>query len=216
MRCYEQCLKLNDKNRVLWIEYGNFTYNLHSFCSRCLKQNNLSFSIDYFEFLEDKKDKCIDIAHNAFTTLVKLAEERKQVSSSREGGAGENGDGYEGGESGEEEDHGQDEMWLYAYMLGKISEKKREEPHLYLNHYSNSSKFLYESGATYPLKINHGNPSTLSIEALEVFYRINAAIIKYLEQHPKVERATFKTFNNMLKHLAESPFAFNRAKIKSK
>lgn len=199
MRCYEQCLKLNDKNRVLWIEYGNFTYNMHSFCSRCLKQGNENLSIEYFEFIEKKKEECINIAHNAFTTLTKLAESVCKRQNLHE----------------DDEDEGQDEMWLYYYMLGKISEKKREDPKRYLDFYMSSAKFLYESGATYPLKISHSYPTTLSIEALEIFYRINAAIVKYLEQHPNVDKNTTKLFSRVLKELVNSPFAINRAKIKS-
>lgn len=42
---------------------------------------------------------------------------------------------------------------------------------------------LHENDATYPDKINYHNPQHLSVEALEMHYRINASIIKYLELH---------------------------------
>lgn len=42
---------------------------------------------------------------------------------------------------------------------------------------------LNENKATYPEKISYNNPPHLSIEALEIHYRINASILKYLELH---------------------------------
>lgn len=48
---------------------------------------------------------------------------------------------------------------------------------------------------------------------MEVYYRITSAIIKYLENHSKVNKQTGKLFNRVLKELATSPFAFNRAKV---
>lgn len=42
---------------------------------------------------------------------------------------------------------------------------------------------LEENNACYPEKINYNNPQHLSLEALEVYYRINASILKYLELH---------------------------------
>ncbi|XP_055599576.1 calcineurin-binding protein cabin-1-like [Uranotaenia lowii] len=98
-------------------------------------------------------------------------------------------------------------------MLGKIAEKRKEEPIMYLTHYLKSSKYLYENNATYPIKINHSNPSHLSIEACELFYRINAAIIKYIENQESIRRPTGKYFKKILKELSSSPFAVNRAKI---
>lgn len=46
-----------------------------------------------------------------------------------------------------------------------------------------ASKLLHENNATYPDKINYYNPQHLSVEALELHYRINASILKYLELH---------------------------------
>lgn len=76
-----------------------------------------------------------------------------------------------------------DERWLHHYMLGKIAEKKKQDPGAYLDHYSQAAKFLFENKATCPLKINYSNPQHLSVEALEIHYRIHASILKYLELH---------------------------------
>lgn len=56
----------------------------------------------------------------------------------------------------------------------------------------------------------------LSVEALEVFYRINAAIIKYLQNESEILRSTGELFNKVLKSLSSSPFAYNKAKIDGK
>lgn len=37
-RCYKHSLKISPENTTLLIEYGTFTYSIHSFCSRLLKQ----------------------------------------------------------------------------------------------------------------------------------------------------------------------------------
>lgn len=44
--CFEQCFKIDDKQIPLWIEYGNFAYAMHSYCSRSLKQSSATLSIE--------------------------------------------------------------------------------------------------------------------------------------------------------------------------
>lgn len=50
-----------------------------------------------------------------------------------------------------------------------------------------AGKLLHENNATYPEKINYHNPQHLSVEALEMHYRLNASILKYLEFHESKE-----------------------------
>lgn len=93
-----------------------------------------------------------------------------------------------------------DERWLQYYILGKIAEKKKKEPAEYLQYYLTvrvcefylvlyylfafqAITLLDENNAQYPDKINYNNPQHLSVEALELHYRINASILKYLELH---------------------------------
>ncbi|XP_055540519.1 calcineurin-binding protein cabin-1-like isoform X2 [Wyeomyia smithii] len=109
--------------------------------------------------------------------------------------------------------HHEDEIWLYYYMLGKITEKRKEPPVVYLSHYLKSAKILYDCNATYPIKVNHSNPSHLSIEALELFYRTTVAIMKYTDQHEILCKQTIILFKNVLKELTICPFAVNRAKV---
>lgn len=42
---------------------------------------------------------------------------------------------------------------------------------------------MHENNATYPEKISFNSPQHLSLEALELHYRMNASILKYLELH---------------------------------
>lgn len=98
-------------------------------------------------------------------------------------------------------------------MLGKIAEKRREAPTTVLDHYFTSGRYLYESNATYPFKISFTNPQNLSLEALEIYYRITASIVKYVETHRVVPRGIGKHFLKVLKETASSPFALSQAKI---
>lgn len=53
LKCFEQCMKMDDQSvsvLQLWIEYGNYAYALHSYCSRSLKQSSDTLSIDRYIF----------------------------------------------------------------------------------------------------------------------------------------------------------------------
>lgn len=110
-------------------------------------------------------------------------------------------------------DDSHDEKWLHHYMLGKVAEKRKEPPDAVIAHYIESAKCLYEHSASYPFKISHSNPQHLSVEALEVYYRTTASIVKYLEHHATITRAMGRLFVRVLRELNASPFALNQAKI---
>lgn len=148
---------------------------------------------DRFEAVEKKKDECLTAASNCFNTVEEFVHRT---------------------DTNDDQDH--DEKWLYHYMLGKIAEKRKEQPIIFLDHYKKSAKCLYENNASYPFRINHSNPQNLSIEALEVYYRITSSIVKYLEQHSVVNKSIGKLFLRVLKEVGSSPFALNQAKIDSK
>ncbi|XP_052866977.1 calcineurin-binding protein cabin-1-like [Anopheles cruzii] len=205
MKCFDQCLQLNEDDSQLWIEYGSFAYNIHSFCSRSLKLLSDTLSMESFALVETHKERCLDIAFSCFN---KVSLEKMSFAGTSSGEAPP-----EQQQQQESGNNHEDEIWLHHYMLGKIAEKKKEHPAVYLTHYLKSAKYLYECSATYPIKINHSSPSPLAIEALEIFYRINAAVIKYVEQHSPINKKTSRLFLRTLKELATSPFAVNRAKI---
>ncbi|KAI9578800.1 hypothetical protein GQX74_009374 [Glossina fuscipes] len=192
LRCFECCVNLNRYQALLWIEYGSFTYTIHSYFSRYLKHDSENLSMEKFSNVEEKKTRMLNIAFNCFSYATSL----QNTTACPEENADAN-----------------DEKWLCQYMLGKISEKRKEEPKVYLNHYLMAANYLYENNATYPIKLNHSNPTTLSVEALEVFYRINASIIKFLEHEKEVTRTNVDLFNKVLKNLSNSPFAYNKAKV---
>lgn len=195
INCFKQCLKIKRTVTIL-TEFASFTYHLHSFASRNLKQSCETLSMENFAAIEERKDKFLSISFECFTEVNEMVSDVAHEESKNN-----------------DEDDNHDEKWYYHFMLGKIAEKRKEPPINYLNHYLKSTKYLYEDNATYPMKINHGNPSHLAIESLEVFYRISACIMKYLEQHSQVNKATAKLFMRVLKEMATSPFAINRAKI---
>lgn len=156
---------------------------------------SLTFSNFSFAFLEEKKEQWLKVAHDCFTTVDQFNANANEE------------------EASSHADNSQDEKWLYHYMLGKIDEKRKDPPNTVIDHYLQSAKYLYEHNATYPFKINFTSPQNLSLEALEIFYRITAVIIKYVEQHSTITRATGKYFVKVLKQLSTSPFAMNQAKI---
>lgn len=44
--CFKQALQISNGDSMLWIEYGNFVYMSHSFCSRLLKGDTELFSME--------------------------------------------------------------------------------------------------------------------------------------------------------------------------
>lgn len=147
--------------------------------------------------MEEKKEQCLKIAFDCFMTVDQSTNKTHQNDTS--------------GKRDDDDSH--DEKWLYHYMLGKVAEKRKEQPTLILEHYLQSAKYLYEHNATYPFKISFTNPQNLALEALEIFYRITAAIIKYVEMHSSITRVVGKYFLKVLKGLSNSPFALSQAKI---
>ncbi|PRD36635.1 UNVERIFIED_CONTAM: Cabin1 [Trichonephila clavipes] len=109
-----------------------------------------------------------------------------------------------------------EEAWLHHYMLGKICEKKGEGPFIYMDHFQKALMYLHEDCARYPQKIQYHNPLELSIEALEVYYRIHASVLKYLWKHEDVgvDMATLKKIKQCLVAVAKSPFANFQEKCK--
>lgn len=55
--------------------------------------------------------------------------------------------------------------------------------HKKINAIFQAKALLEENNACYPDKISYTNPQHLSLEALEIHYRIHASILKYLELH---------------------------------
>lgn len=187
--------------------------------------------------MEEKKEECLRIASECFTTVDQSISAAAAASAATSNNSNHNNEGNEDqtidvnvpppvlstngatiktnatSVTVTAHDDSHDEKWLYHYMLGKIAEKRKDHPDVFIGHYIQSAKYLYEHNASYPFRISHSNPQTLSVEALEVYYRITVSIVKYIEQHSTITRAIGRMFIRILKEVNASPFALNQAKI---
>ncbi|RZF32702.1 hypothetical protein LSTR_LSTR004130 [Laodelphax striatellus] len=186
-KCYGRALQLDPEQSTLWIEYGSFAYMVHSFCSRLLKQEPPNLSLELFDALEKQKEQMLDQAYTCFTSASVL-----WTSFEKKG-----------------EPEIQDERWLHHYMFGKIALKREEKPQVYLTHFMKAMRYLHQNNANYPKSVSYSNPQLYCIEALELYYRVHACVLKVLEQSenrsvgPEVRRLFFET----LEKIALGPFA---------
>ncbi|XP_006875013.1 PREDICTED: calcineurin-binding protein cabin-1 [Chrysochloris asiatica] len=103
------------------------------------------------------------------------------------------------------EGDGDEEEWLIHYMLGKVAEKQQQPPAMYLLHYRQAGHYLHEEAARYPKKIHYHNPPELAMEALEVYFRLHASILKLLGKPESGVSA--EVLLSFMKEAAEGPFA---------
>ncbi|XP_033185643.2 calcineurin-binding protein cabin-1 [Bombus vancouverensis nearcticus] len=191
---YRHAVELDSCNHIIWTEYGTFAYVVHSFCSRLLKQETDTLSMERFEILETRKEEMLEIAYQCFQACARLFIGTKDGTIPH------------------------DERWLYQYMLGKIAEKKNQDPPVYLEHYAKASELLHHNNAQYPRRISHKCPQHFSVEALEVHYRIHASILKYLEQHEgkPLKKSLGQLLQFHLEKCAKGPFMKYTSKLNEK
>ncbi|XP_077519504.1 calcineurin-binding protein cabin-1-like [Amblyomma americanum] len=181
LRCFKRALQIDATNSALWIEYGSCVYMLQSNASRQLKQSKqFGLSDEAGEALAKRKKELLETAKSCYESANRC-----------------------------EDGVGTDEMWLNHYLLGKITHKMGCPPGVYLEHLYQSLQHLYEMNAKYPRKILYHSPPPLSIESLELYYKIHALSMKYLLKYeetsaPKEElRAIWK----FIQKAGNSPFA---------
>ncbi|KAJ7309748.1 hypothetical protein JRQ81_007813 [Phrynocephalus forsythii] len=175
LNCFKRALEIDRSNLSLWIEYGTISYALHSFASRQLKQWRAELPPDLVQQMDERRDGMLETAKHCFTSASHC------------------------------EGDGDEEEWLIHYMLGKIAEKQKQPPEVYLQHYKQAAHFLHEEAARYPKKIHYHNPPELAMEALEVYFRLHASILKLVGLPDSgVEAELLVTF---MKEAAEGPFA---------
>ena len=110
-----------------------------------------------------------------------------------------------------------DERWLTFYMRGKITEKRGDDILDALELYITAVESLKDQGYYIPKRIQYNTPPDAALEMLEIYYRINASILK-LEINDKMdsmsleEVAKVREILEKLKNLD----IFTRAKAKSK
>ncbi|XP_044131457.1 calcineurin-binding protein cabin-1 isoform X2 [Bufo gargarizans] len=175
LNCFKRALEIDASNLSLWIEYGTMSYALHSFASRQLKQWATELSSEAVAHLKERRNSMLETAKQCFTS-ASLCE----------------GDGDE-------------EEWLIHYMLGKICEKQKVAPELYLLHYKQAAHYLHEEAAHYPKKIHYHNPPELAMEALEVYFRLHASVLKLLDKND--QELDSKMLFTVMKEATEGPFA---------
>ncbi|XP_056387142.1 calcineurin-binding protein cabin-1 isoform X2 [Hyla sarda] len=175
LNCFKRALEIDSSNLPLWIEYGATSYALHSFASRQLKQWATELSPEAVSHLKERRNSMLETAKQCFFS-ASLCE----------------GDGDE-------------EEWLIHYMLGKICEKQKLNPELYLQHYKQAAHYLHEEAARYPKKIHYHNPPELAMEALEVYFRLHASVLKLLGKNDK--ELDTKMLFTIMKEATEGPFA---------
>ena len=156
--CYTECLRINGKNSNLWIEFGNFCYSIHSYITRTLNNNAEELNFELFEKLEKKKEQFLKMSLQNYEKTLELFESE---------GLNEND---------------VDERWLLLFMIGKIKEKQGQPLLTCLEFYQKSIGYLRKNKVVIPRKINYNNPQDFSIEALEVYYRIHASILKNISK----------------------------------
>ncbi|XP_066221590.1 calcineurin-binding protein cabin-1 isoform X1 [Saccopteryx leptura] len=175
LNCFRRALDIDSSNLSLWIEYGTMSYALHSFASRQLKQWRGELPSELVQQMEGRRDSMLETARHCFTSAARC------------------------------EGDGDEEEWLIHYMLGKVAEKQQQPPTVYLLHYRQAGHYLHEEAAHYPKKIHYHNPPELAMEALEVYFRLHASILKLLGKPDSgIDAEVLVTF---MKEAAEGPFA---------
>uniref|UniRef100_A0A8B9VX02 Calcineurin-binding protein cabin-1 n=1 Tax=Anas zonorhyncha TaxID=75864 RepID=A0A8B9VX02_9AVES len=175
LNCFKRALEIDSSNLSLWIEYGTISYALHSFASRQLKQWKTELPPEVVQQMEERRDSMLETAKLCFTSASRC------------------------------EGDGDEEEWLIHYMLGKIAEKQKQPPVVYLLHYKQAAHYLHEEAARYPKKIHYHNPPELAMEALEVYFRLHASILKLVGKPDSgVDAEILVSF---MKEASEGPFA---------
>uniref|UniRef100_A0A8C6ZEP1 Calcineurin-binding protein cabin-1 n=1 Tax=Nothoprocta perdicaria TaxID=30464 RepID=A0A8C6ZEP1_NOTPE len=175
LNCFKRALEIDSSNLSLWIEYGTISYALHSFASRQLKQWKSELPPEVVQQMEERRDSMLETAKLCFTSASRC------------------------------EGDGDEEEWLIHYMLGKIAEKQKQPPVVYLLHYKQAGHYLHEEAARYPKKIHYHNPPELAMEALEVFFRLHASILKLVGKPDSGVDAEILV--GFMKEASEGPFA---------
>lgn len=104
-----------------------------------------------------------------------------------------------------------EELWLAYYMLGKVSEKMKDNLLKTLQYYQWADLCLYIDGALYPKKIQYYNPPYLAVEALEVHYRMHASTMKWLLHNRKFSARMLRQVKWYIHSASKTPFVERRA-----
>ncbi|XP_037071149.1 calcineurin-binding protein cabin-1-like [Pollicipes pollicipes] len=160
VRCYQRALHIDPQLHKLWLEFGTFSYMLSSHANRLLRQDSSSdLDLATFSLLESAAERLSGQARLCFTEAETIA-----VADAAQGEAC-------------------DDRWLHHYMLGKMAGRDGQPVDRVLAHYQKAHELLQQTGVVCPRKINYQDPPYLVLEALEVYYRVHATVLKHLLRH---------------------------------
>ncbi|CAG0897136.1 unnamed protein product [Darwinula stevensoni] len=183
LKCFQQTVELEPSLAKMWIEYGSLAYMMHSFASKQLKQDEVveSLGLEAYQRLEEQRDDLLKRAYSCFEKARTLTEK---------------------GEA-ETEEGGWDESWLHFFMMSKMKAKMNpDNVSETVGLLCKAERCLWDVNAEYPQRIYYPSPQFLSLEALEVFYRIHSTILKALMGHEAghtLDKDTLKYLNHVLK-----------------
>lgn len=168
---------MDSSNTKLWIEYGNLAYNISSYVSR--KRKTALFVQNPIGMPSFEAEQ-LQAKRDQMLEIAKLCFESANKADST------------------------DEMWLHDYMLGKVVEKANILAAI--RYYEHAECCLYLDGTSYPRKIQYHNPPALAVEALELHYRIHAAVLKYVINRTTFSSRVLKKLKIHLIRALKSPF----------
>ncbi|OQR70640.1 calcineurin-binding protein cabin-1-like [Tropilaelaps mercedesae] len=187
--CFQKALELAPANASLWIECGSCAYSVVSFLCRQMKlRKALELPSDTVAEFKRKKVEYLNMAKKCYTEAIRC----------------------------EHEGSGNDELWLCHYMLSKVTHKMGEPLEVYMEHISRAAHNLYELEARYPKKVIYQTPAYLSIEALEMHYKVHAFAAKFLirNQQRQISPAELQILERHLREASEGHFARHRERLK--
>lgn len=181
IRFFSRALALDKQNTKIWIEFGTFVYNISSYASKVKKAyESLDSFLQQQTLTQEMTLDELDKKRNEMLRFTRYCFESSLQTQPEE------------------------EMWLHYYLLGKVHEKG--DVIKALDYYDLADKHLYLSGASYPKRISY-SPPTLSLEALEVHYRIHAAVLKCILRENKISVRRLSRMKMHLLNALRSPFA---------
>uniref|UniRef100_A0A8D8PYN5 Calcineurin-binding protein cabin-1 n=2 Tax=Cacopsylla melanoneura TaxID=428564 RepID=A0A8D8PYN5_9HEMI len=184
-------LKCKPPILTIFIEYGTFAYTIAAFCSRRIKCESVvgDMSLEQFTALEKLKTELLSTCKENFIKATQVLEKHFKYNQVEN-----------------------DEKWLHLYMLGKYYEKTDSaDPKSCLNNYYQAFETLrIQNGALYPLKVNYSEPQTGAVESLELFYRIHATILKFIDRSGDhvLDHESVAFYLEMVRRLSVSRFMF--------
>ncbi|KAL3843014.1 hypothetical protein ACJMK2_020975 [Sinanodonta woodiana] len=177
LRCFKRAVEVDATNRKLWIEYGSLAYQLHAHSSRQLRWEKwFPVGDELHQIAQDSRQEMLQISYNCYN------------------------------KASEGEADGTEEKWLTNYMRGKCLEKMRKPPKEYLYYFVKAAKYIHEENAFYPKRITFAYTTPkLAVEALEMYYRLHVAILKYILKSSDTQ--DYPLYWKYVEEAANSPFA---------